>query len=62
MKDNGVIDSQVHRHLDDPNSIVISQQVAEDHLQSYLTILEGSQERRDAEGILSWEQWIGQVV
>lgn len=62
MKDNGVIANHVHRNLDDPHSIMILQQIAEDNFQSYMAMLEGSQERRDAEGILSWEQWVGQVV
>lgn len=62
MENMGVVSSTVHRHLDDPNSIMIAQQIPESSLNQYLAALEGSQKRRAAEGILSWEQWVGQSV
>lgn len=62
MKDMGVIDSTVHRKLDDPNSVMVAQQVSESSVNEYLAMLEGSQARRAEEGILSWELWAGNSV
>ena len=62
MKDNGVIADSVHRNLDNPNSVMIAQQITDSNLKSYLALLEGSQEVREGEGILTWEQWVGQGV
>jgi hypothetical protein len=62
MQNMGVVANTVHRNLDDPNSIMIAQQVSESSLKEYLALLEGSQDRRAEEGILSWEQWVGNIV
>jgi hypothetical protein len=62
MGNMGVVANTVHRNLDDPNSIMIAQQVSESSLKEYLALLEGSQDRRAEEGILSWEQWVGNIV
>jgi hypothetical protein len=62
MKDMGVIASTVQRKLDDPNSVMITQQVSESSVKEYLAMLEGSQARRAEEGILTWELWAGKSV
>jgi hypothetical protein len=62
MKDMGVISSTVHRKADDPNSIMILQQIAESAAPAYLAAVEGSKARRAEEGILTWAQWVGKSV
>jgi hypothetical protein len=62
MKEMGVTASTVYRKSNDPNSIMIAQQVSESSANEYLAMLEGSQARRAEEGILTWELWIGNSV
>ena len=62
MKEMGVTASTVYRKSNDPNSIMIAQQVAENSANEYLAMLEGSQARRAEEGILTWELWVGSSV
>lgn len=62
MKDMGVTASTVHRKSDDPNSIMILQQISESSASEYLAAIEGSKSRRAEEGILTWEQWVGKSV
>jgi hypothetical protein len=62
MKGMGVTASTVQRKLDDPNSIMVAQQVSESSVNEYLAMLEGAQARRAEEGILTWELWAGTSV
>lgn len=62
MENMGVVSTTIHRHLDDPNSIMIAQQISENSLKEYLAILDGSKERQAEEGILTWTQWVGRVA
>ena len=62
MKEMGVTASTVYRKSNDPNSIMIAQQVSESSTDEYLAMLEGAQARRAEEGILTWELWVGNSV
>ena len=62
MENMGVMSTTVHRNLDDPNSIMIAQQIPENSVKEYLAILDGSKERQAEEGILTWTQWVGRVA
>ena len=62
MKEMGVTASTVYRKSNDPNSIMIAQQVSESSANEYLAMLEGAQARRAEEGILTWELWVGNSV
>lgn len=59
MKELGVVSSSVHCNLNNPNSVMIFQEVSESSLEQYLSILDGAADRRAEEGILSWELWVG---
>ena len=62
MKEMGVTASTVYRKSNDPNSIMVAQQVSESSADEYLAMLEGAQARRAEEGILTWELWVGNSV
>ena len=62
MKEMGVTATTVYRKSNDPNSIMIAQQVSESSANEYLAMLEGAQARRAEEGILTWELWVGNSV
>lgn len=64
-KDNGVIADSVHRSRNDPNSVMIYHQFAnEDTLKGFLALMElpQSQEAFKAAGVLTSEMWYGEDV
>ena len=64
-KDNGVITDSVHRNSDNPSSVMVYNQFAnEDALKSFLALMQSppAQESLKAAGVQTSEIWFGEDV
>lgn len=63
LKDHGVIANSIHRSLDNPNSIMIYHQFADQAaLNAFLALVEASQDVFIEAGVLTTEMWYGEDV